>query len=113
MQHRRRSLRPPRTYDCYKAKAPIKIDGNLDDAAWQKAPWTTDFVDIEGSAKPLPRFKTRMKITWDDEYLYVGAEMEEPEVKAKLTEHDSVIFHDNDFELFLKPPTRLARLLRV
>ena len=94
----------PKSYECFKAKTPVKIDGKLDDAAWQHAVWTTDFVDIEGSAKPLPRFKTRAKITWDDDYLYVAAELEEPEVKAKLTEHDSVIFHDNDFEVFLKPP---------
>ncbi len=94
----------PKSYDCFRAAKPIKVDGKLDDAAWAKAAWTTDFVDIEGAAKPAPRFRTRAKILWDDRYLYVGAEMEEPEVKATLTAHDSVIFHDNDFELFLKPP---------
>jgi hypothetical protein len=93
----------PKSYDCYRATAPIRIDGKLDDRAWKNAAWTTDFVDIEGSAKPLPRFRTRAKILWDDEYLYIGAELEEPEVKATLTQHDSVIFHDNDFEIFLKP----------
>ena len=40
---------------------------------------------------------------WDDQYLYIAAELEEPDVKATLTQHDSVIFHDNDFEVFLKP----------
>jgi hypothetical protein len=94
----------PKSYDCYRAGTPLHIDGKLDDRAWQTAPWTTDFVDIEGSAKPVPRFRTRAKLLWDDEYLYIGAELEEPEVKATLTEHDSVIFHDNDFEVFLKPP---------
>jgi hypothetical protein len=94
----------PKSYDCYRANKPIRIDGKLDDRAWQAAPWTTDFVDIEGSAKPMPRFRTRAKILWDDDYLYIGAELEEPEVKATLTKHDSVIFHDNDFEVFLKPP---------
>ena len=95
----------PKTYDCVRAKKPLVIDGKLDDSAWNKAPWTSDFVDIEGDAKPAPRFRTRMKMLWDDNYLYVGAELEEPDIQAKLTEHDSVIFHDNDFELFLKPPT--------
>ena len=95
----------PKSYDCVRAKKPPVIDGKLNDAAWKKASWTDDFVDIEGDAKPKPRFRTRAKILWDDEYLYVGAELEEPEIRATLTEHDSVIFHDNDFELFLKPPT--------
>ena len=94
---------PPQTYECHRAPHPIVIDGKLDDAAWKAAPWTPDFVDIEGSAKPLPRFRTRTKILWDDQYLYIGAELTEPDVKATLTEHDSVIFHDNDFEVFMKP----------
>ena len=42
-----------------------------------------------------------MKMLWDDEALYVGAWMEEPQVVATLTERDSVIFHDNDFEFFI------------
>jgi len=95
----------PKSYDCKRAVKPLVIDGKLDDRAWKAAAWSTDFVDIEGDAKPLPRFRTRMKMLWDETYLYVGAELEEPDIKAKLTEHDSVIFHDNDFELFLKPPT--------
>jgi hypothetical protein len=94
---------PPNSYDCYRATAPINIDGKLDDRAWKTAPWTTNFVDIEGSAQPKPRFRTRAKILWDDEYLYVGAELQEPDVKGAITQHDAVIFHDNDFEVFLKP----------
>ena len=40
---------------------------------------------------------------WSDSGLYIGAEMEEPHLWATLTEHDSVIFHDNDFEVFIDP----------
>jgi len=94
----------PKDYECPRTETPIHVDGNLDEPAWKAAAWTTDFVDIEGSAKPLPRLRTRTKMLWDDEYLYIGAELEEPDVKATLTKHDSVIFHDNDFEVFLKPP---------
>jgi len=94
----------PKSYDCLKAKKSLHIDGKLNDSAWKKAAWTDDFVDIEGDAKPKPRFRTRAKFLWDDDYLYIGAELEEPEIKGSLTQHDSVIFHDNDFELFLKPP---------
>ena len=93
----------PKEYTCHRAGQPIRIDGRLDDAPWAKAPWTDDFVDIEGAAKPAPRFRTRAKMLWDDRYLYVAAELEEPHVWATLTAHDSVIFHDNDFEVFLNP----------
>ena len=98
------SLPPaPKGYLCYRASAPIQIDGRLDEAAWQSAPWTDVFVDIEGDVKPKPRFQTRAKMLWDDHYFYVGAQLEEPHVWATLTKHDSVIFHDNDFEIFIDP----------
>lgn len=97
------TLPEPLRYDCRHTTGPIHIDGKLDDAAWKQAEWTSDFVDIEGAVKPKPRFRTRAKMLWDENYLYIAAELEEPDVKATLTQHDSVIFHDNDFEVFLKP----------
>lgn len=93
----------PLGYVCYRAEKPIKIDGKLDDPAWIAAPWSEAFVDIEGDAKPKPRWRTRMKMLWDDRYLYIAAELEEPHIWANLTEHDAVIFQDNDFEVFLDP----------
>lgn len=80
---------------------------------WDRAPWSEPFVDIEGDLKPKPRFLTRMKMLWDAECLYIGAEMEEPDVWATLTEHDSVIFQDNDFEIFLDPDGDHHRYLEL
>src|SRR3954447_11867464 len=94
---------PPRGYVCYRASGPLKIDGRLDDRPGRDAPWTDDFVDIEGDLKPRPRFRTRAKMLWDDTHFYVGAELQEPHVWATLTKHDAVIFHDNDFEVFIDP----------
>lgn len=94
---------PRNTYICRRAPGPIVIDGNIDKAVWQAAVWTDDFVDIEGDLKPLPRHRTRVKMLWDDECFYVAAEMDEPHVWGTLTVRDSVIFHDNDFEVFLNP----------
>jgi len=93
----------PKQYDCHRASSPVKIDGHLDDAAWTKAAWSDAFVDIEGADHPQPRFRTRVKMLWDDDYLYIGAELEEADIWAMLTKHDSVIFHDDDFEVFLNP----------
>ena len=90
-------------YDCQRASGAPHIDGRLDKPFWANAPWTDYFVDIEGDKKPLPRFWTRAKMLWDDHALYIGADMQEPNLWATLTEHDSVIFHDHDFEVFLDP----------
>ena len=93
----------PRQYLCHRATSPLDLTGSLDKPFWQDAPWTDDFVDIEGDARPGPRFRTRVKMLWDDDFFYIGAEMEEPHVWATLTDHDCVIFQDNDFEVFIDP----------
>lgn len=93
----------PRGYVCQRTEKAIQIDGKLDDESWKIAAWTADFVDIEGDAKPKPRFQTRAKMLWDDGYFYVAAELEEPHVWGTLTKHDEVIFADPDFEVFIDP----------
>jgi hypothetical protein len=93
----------PRHYVCGRAPFSIDIDGDLDKPVWRMAAWTEDFVDIQGLSLPPPRFRTRAKMLWDDQFLYIGAELDEPTVWATITERDSVIFQDNDFEVFLDP----------
>jgi hypothetical protein len=93
----------PRGYLCRHTPTPILVDGKLDDDAWAAAPWTADFVDIQDGARPKPRFRTRAKLLWDDAYLYIAADIQEPHVWATLTQHDSVIFQDPDFEVFIDP----------
>lgn len=94
---------PPRSHVIYRANGEITVDGHLDTKEWGAAPWTADFVDIEGTDQPAPRFRTRAKMLWDDTHLYVAAELEEPDVWATLTQRDTVIFYDNDFEVFIDP----------
>ncbi len=93
----------PRGYLAHRAETPVVIDGRLDEPAWLAADWTAPFVDIEGDARPLPTSRTRARILWDDDFLYVGAQLEEPHVWGDVTERNAVIFHDNDFEIFLDP----------
>jgi hypothetical protein len=92
----------PKQYGCQRATSKITIDGKLDDE-WATADWTDDFVDIEGDKKPKPRFRTRAKMLWDDEYFYVAAQLDEPHVWGTITQRDAVIFQDNDFEVFIDP----------
>jgi hypothetical protein len=93
----------PRSYVSYRTAAPLVIDGKLDEAAWQAAPWTEPFVDIQGDHAPAPRHATRAKMLWDDGHFYVAADLDEPHLWATLTNRDAVIFQDNDFEVFIDP----------
>lgn len=95
-------LNPPH-YVCYKLSSPINIDGKLSAGEWDSIPWTSDFVDIEGDKQPKPYFQTRAKMAYDDDGMYFAALMEEPHVWATLLQHDTVIFYDNDFEIFIDP----------
>jgi predicted peptidase len=93
----------PRGYVCCRADTAINVDGKLDEAAWERAPWSEPFADIEGDAKPAPTYCTRAKMLWDDRFLYIAARLDEPHVWATIREHDAVVFQDNDFELFFDP----------
>lgn len=93
----------PKWYVCCRAEKPPEVNGDLQKAVWRRVRWTDEFVDIEGPSKPLPELKTRVKMLWDDEYLYVGAELEEPDLWATITKRDAVIYRENDFEIFIDP----------
>ncbi|MCD6200194.1 MAG: carbohydrate-binding family 9-like protein [Bacteroidales bacterium] len=93
----------PRHYICYRSPQKIKVDGIINEQEWGEALWTEYFTDIEGSLKPAPRYHTRVKMLWDDDHLYIAAELEEPDIWATLHQRDTVIFYDNDFEVFIDP----------
>ena len=106
-------IRAPLSYVATRRTGPIAIDGRLNDAAWARAPWTEMFTDIEGPIRLAPRFATRVKMLWDDDYWYIAAELEEPDLWATIRQRDAVIFRDNDFELFVDPSGTAHRYFEV
>lgn len=98
-----RMLTLPEGYVCYRVDGKIKVDGKLNEADWQKAQSTSSFVDISGEGFAKPCYDTSAKMLWDDNYLYVGAVLQEDDIKAKLSQRDTIIYYDNDFEVFLDP----------
>lgn len=93
----------PRQYIAYKTTrlSPEVLDGNLEKPVWAEVDWTQDFVDISTGIGPM--WRTRAKIRWDDKYLYVAAQLDDPKAWATLKEDDTVIYYDNDFEVFVDP----------
>ena len=84
---------------CFRATSPIKVDGDLGKPAWRDAPRSPRFVDMVSGEPAL--YDTRVACQWDAERFYVAYWIEEPQVKATLTERDSFIWNDNDVELFV------------
>lgn len=97
-----------RSYNCvrlptFARSGTVQIDGRITESVWDLASWSEDFMDIEGSTRPRPMFRTRMKMLWDARALYIAAELQEPDVRGSVRGRDSVVFHDNDFEVFIDP----------
>ena len=109
---------PPRP--CYRAPKlprdapPLTIDGDLEKPQWRMAPWSDEFVEIRGEvdapagSRPADfACSTRMKMLWDETYLYVAAVLryDDPRalsVAASFTERNAPIFQrDSDFEVFV------------
>lgn len=90
-------------YDCHRTTGKIKIDGRVTEKEWSAAVLCTDFRDIRGDGWAAPKYLTTLRMLWDDENLYISAVLEEPDVKAQVSERDDIVYHDNDFEVFLNP----------
>jgi hypothetical protein len=87
----------------YQTISEITVDGKPDEISWQKAAWSEYFQDIEGDLKPAPTFSTHVKMLWDKQNLYILAELEEPNIWAYYSNRDQIVFHENDFEIFIDP----------
>ena len=96
----------PERYTVYRTADPIVVDGVLSERSWQLAETTTDFADISGEGFPEPLQRTYAQMVWDDECLYIAGTVFETNVTAKLTQRDTIIFYDNDFEVFIDPYDR-------
>lgn len=58
-------------------QAPV-LDGKLDDIAWKSAPIIDEFLEYEPTTGAVPRFKTEVRVLYDDKYLYIMGRMSDP-----------------------------------
>jgi hypothetical protein len=86
-------------YQAKKINTSIKIDGDLGKDVWENASWSKRFVDMVTGEAGM--YNTQTAILWNDTHLYIAFLAEEPFVEAQLTERDSIIFLENDLELFI------------
>lgn len=82
-----------------KITAPITVDGNIHKQSWQSAAWSNRLMDMVTGAPGL--YDTRTAVLWNDTHLYAVFWAEEPFLEAHQIERDSLIFLENDLELFI------------
>jgi hypothetical protein len=64
---------------------PIRVDGVLDEPAWERATPTTDFYQQQPAEFELATRRTEVRFAFDDEMLYVGAVLYDPEPERLIT----------------------------
>ena len=102
--------RPPVEIIAYQAQDQelITVDGQLNEASWANAKWTKYWGDPLGRtfktkrrASKIPR--TRAKLIWQSDALYIAIESFDTHIWAHLTERDSNTWEEEVVEVFLDP----------
>ncbi len=68
----------------------IRLDGHLDDAAWQQATPITDFLQAEPTENAPPADRMEVRFVYDEDALWIGARMESAsgQVPAPMSRRD-------------------------
>jgi len=87
-------------YTCHRVTGAIRIDGKLDEPAWQAAEaikdWTYPWYR-EGQ-----RQGAKARLLWDDEALYFAAQVEDTDLVGKVeTTDERKVWHDERFEFYV------------
>jgi hypothetical protein len=94
---------PPavRSAQCRWMSGRIRLDGVLNETAWDKAEVLRDFSVYWQDRKA--RSATTARLLWDDDYLYYSAEMDDADLYATIKSYNGLLFTEDVFELFFKP----------
>jgi hypothetical protein len=93
-------------YKCTWRTDKIKIDGILNEAAWDHK--NVEVLDnfMVSWEKRKPKTATKARLVWDNDYLYFCAEMEDSDLYADVKEPNGKTWTNDVFELFFKPSAK-------
>ncbi len=83
------------------AAAPV-VDGKIEPQEWRGAAVLSDFITLGGEA--LPALPTTVYLCYDEQALYVGAKLFDPQpnqLRTEVTERDGEVWRDDCLELFM------------
>jgi hypothetical protein len=83
-----------------------KIDGNLSEKCWQDAEPATDFIQFEPYNGAEPTYKTVVKVAYDDNAVYIGVMMYDPEpdkIMRELGQRDDDDLNADNFVTLISP----------
>lgn len=80
--------------------APIVIDGDLSDAAWQTARKYETWYETNPGDNIEPKVKTVGYVTYDSKFIYFGVESSDPnpnQISAPYADHDQISGNTDDY----------------
>lgn len=83
-----------------------RIDGILDDAAWEQATALTEFYQVEPVVGATPSEKTIVYLTYDEDALYVGVKAYDRDpsaIKTTILERDGDVWRDDMIRFYIDP----------
>jgi cellulose/xylan binding protein with CBM9 domain len=93
---------PVPRYEVKRAAAPVVIDGNLNDKAWEAASPAVA-LQFLWENQTGPKQKTAVRLLWDDQFLYVGYDCEDADITSQFLERDDPTYRDDAVEIFINP----------
>ncbi len=95
------------TFKITRAAAAIRIDGDLSDEGWRGATRVATWYEVSPGDNNEPPVRNVGYLTYDDRFLYVGFEFDDPNpaaIRAPLGDHDAINGSSMDFAgVFLDP----------
>ncbi|PYQ69993.1 MAG: hypothetical protein DMG01_28250 [Acidobacteria bacterium] len=83
-----------------RAPGSILVDGDLSDEGWRNATRVEKWYEINPGDNVVPPVRSVGYLTYDDRFLYVGFEFDDPNpsaIRAPLGDHDSLNGQSDDF----------------
>jgi hypothetical protein len=85
-------------YVCRKSRAPIVVDGRLDEPSWQAA---EPIALVQAASGQAPRLPTMAKMLWDERFLYVAFHCVDTDIWGTITERDGPMYEEEVVEVFI------------
>ena len=93
-----------KSFEIARTSAPPVIDGRLDDDAWLEAARIDDFHQTDPQEGAAPTEATIVRVTYDDEYLYIAADLRDSDpaaIQATQMIQGRFFFSDDRFWVML------------
>ncbi|MCX7712037.1 MAG: carbohydrate-binding family 9-like protein [Clostridia bacterium] len=97
-------------YHCKKTKERIVIDGNIQKPQWRDIEEISLVDTVTGNK---PQQDTRVRLAWDDEFLYAAFECEDRYIKATMTEYNDPLYEEEVVEIFIDDDCDLKTYIEV